>query len=338
MLFIRTDGNSEIGTGHLMRCLSVAEAVRVLGNEVSFVVADSQSETILSGRGFNVICFDSVWNDLDAELDAFASVIELHSVRTVLIDSYFVTQQYLQRLCELAYIVYIDDLNAFHYPCDMLINYNCYAAKFDYPSRFADTRLLLGPEFAPLRDEFQNLPRRVQKKEVSSVLITAGGVDHFNVAVKLVKLAKRTPELESLEFHVVAGRLNQHLDDLKRLETDNSGVFIHCDVQRISQLMLDCDIAVSAGGSTLYELCACGTPTVTFALADNQIHGVEGFGNGFMLGVGDFREDEDSCLDRIISGLLQLVNDYELRGQLSEKGQGLVDGKGAARIAEALLA
>jgi len=336
MLYIRADGNPEIGTGHLMRCLSIADAVKKRGGTATFIIADELVEAMLSERGYSVVCLYSEWNNLETEIEKMVSLIETHSVDRLLIDSYFVTPEYLQRLRELTYVIYIDDLDAFHYPCDMLINYNCYADKFDYPARYPGPSLLLGCQYAPLREEFSDLPIRVPAKDVKSVLVTTGGIDPFRAAEKIVRNAKTSLDLKHLIFHVVAGRFNPNIEELTRLESEFDGVFLHWNIQKISQLMLDCDIAVSAGGSTLYELCACGTPTVTFALADNQLNGVNGFGEGYMINARDIRENEESCLSRVLDGVSQLILNHDLRCDYSEKGQNLVDGKGAVRLAEAI--
>jgi spore coat polysaccharide biosynthesis predicted glycosyltransferase SpsG len=261
------------------------------------------------------------------------SLIKTQNVKKLLIDSYHVTPAYLRNLCALTYIIYIDDLNAFHYPCHMLINYNCYYHKFNYPQHYPRTPLLLGCDYAPLRREFQGLPRRVVHRDVRSVLVTTGGNDPRNTAGKLVAMAKETHHLHNLAFHIIAGRFNPYINELKHLANKYRDVVIHTHVPGMSQLMYECDIAVSAGGSTLYELCACGTPTVAFSLADNQVDGVTSFGGSYMIDAGDIRKNEDQCLNRMLDGVNQLVTGYHLRLELSEKSQNLVDGQGALRIA-----
>ena len=337
LIYIRADGNSRIGAGHLMRCLSIADAVKKLGAGVVFIVADSCSRGMIEERGYRTVCLDSKWSDLNNEIDKMVSLIRDEKVDKLVIDSYYVTREYLKRLRELTKIVYIDDLNAFHYPCDTLINYNCYAGKFEYPERYPKTELLLGCEYAPLREEFQIARRETPKKDVESILITTGGIDPYNSAVKLVKMAKMLAELKSVKFHVVIGQFYLHEEELNHLKSEYAGVVIHKRAHNMARLMLDCDIAVSAGGSTLYELCACGAPTVAFSVADNQLEGVNYFGGGLMINAGDIRVDEEHCLARILKGICLLTSDYQLRVGLSEKCQRLVDGKGAIRIAEALV-
>ncbi|MCL1852034.1 MAG: hypothetical protein FWF88_03255 [Peptococcaceae bacterium] len=360
MIWIRADGNQKMGLGHIMRCLAIADAVRRRGEEAAFVVADECVEGLLTERGFPVVVLNSSWNDMASEVEAMRRLIEIHTIRKLMIDSYAVTPGYLQSLCELAYIVCLDDLNTFHYPCHMLINYNCYYEKFDYPSQYPGVELLLGCRYAPLRDEFRGLPRRIPHREVKSVLVTTGGTDPGNIAGKLTKMAKETRDFRDLEFKIIAGRFNSHIAELRKMAEDYPGVtvrFPDCQIvgpargssadnghmvesKRADSLVscqLSHDVAVSAGGSTLYELCACGTPTVTFSFTDNQVEGVAYFGGGYMINAGDTRDNETLCLTRMLDGIKRFVSDYELRLELSEKTQGLVDGQGANRIAEKLL-
>ncbi len=335
MLYIRVDGNAEIGTGHVMRCLSIARAAKNAGLDCVFITSDWHMKAVLHESGFQIICLESVWNDLNAEITQIKSLIKKQNVKRILLDSYFATPEYMLSLCETAKVTYIDDLDAFRYPCHMLINYSCYADKFNYPARYPGTVLLLGCRYVPLREEFQNLPSKEIKNKVRSVLVTTGGSDPYNVAARLVKKAKETKGLNRLAFHIVAGRFNAHVSALARLEneTDGDGVIVHRNVQNMAELMLDCDIAVSAGGSTLYELCACGTPTVAFSFADNQIDGVTGFESGYMINAGDFRHNEELCLDRMLDGVNSLLYNENLRRKLSQHMQELVDGEGASRIA-----
>jgi len=242
----------------------------------------------------------------------------------LLIDSYFVTSDYLSRLNKLTYLTYIDDLNKFIYPCSELINYNIYADKLNYPERYPGTKLLLGPKYAPLREEFRGLPIRNIKENVESVLITTGGTDPFGVAVKLVERLKGNPELQYLHLNIVAGRFYKHIDELQELSKKYSGVTLHKHFNSMAELMLGCDVSISAGGTTLYELCACSMPVVVFSMVDNQLAAVSAFSDGYMLGCGDYRDSDEKCLDRILTNLSLLVGDYALRKELAEKCRGLL--------------
>ena len=336
MLYIRADGNEEIGTGHIMRCLSIAAAHRKSNGDCVFLTADTKMKPLLDEQGFRVICIDSTWNDLDKETEKMEVLIRKHGIKKLLVDSYFIARDYLERLHKLTYLIYMDDIDAFIYPCSELINYNIYADKLDYPTRYPNTKLKLGPAYVPLREEFSNLALRQIRKQVKKVLVTTGGSDPFNVAGEIVRHAVEQSNLSGLHYDIVAGRFNMHLSDLHELSKQHPDITIHQNVSEISKLMIDCDIAVSAGGSTLYELCACSVPTIVFSMADNQIPAVSAFSEGCMIGCGDWRNEDQHCLDNIVTGLVKLTEDTFLRQYLSTNCRKLVDGFGAFRILDNL--
>ncbi len=336
MIAIRVDGNSEIATGHIMRCLAVANDIKAAGTECIFIVADNKSESLLSSSGFKIINLHSVWNDLDCEISKIIAVIKEQKIDRRIVDTYFVTEKYLSALEEVCNVIYIDDLNAFRYPVSVLINYNLYASDIPYSKIYAgtDTRLLLGPKYAPLRSEFQNLNSHFREK-VQKILITAGGVDTYNVAGQILRRLLTDESFSGIEFHVVAGQLNHHLPELMNIAKEHKSVVIHQNVHNMSELMQECDIAVTAGGSTTYELCACGVPSVCFSWADNQIMGVNAFSkSGLMIGAGDIRDDTEGCVSKIVEGLMVYCADYEMRVRCGERMKMLVDGGGVGRICE----
>ncbi len=338
MIAIRVDGNSEIATGHIMRCLAVANGLKASGKECIFIVADDNSESLLSSSGFKIINLHSVWNDLDCEISKIIAVIEEQKIDRLIVDTYFVTEKYLSALEEVCRVIYIDDLNAFRYPVSVLINYNLYAQEIPYSKIYAgtDTKLLLGPKYAPLRSEFQNI-RPHFRENVKKILITAGGVDTYNAAGQILQKVVTDDFFEGIEFHVVAGRLNGHTGELESISKKYPNVIIHKSVERMSELMCDCDIAVTAGGSTIYELCACGVPSVCFSWADNQIQAVSVFTKkGLMIGAGDIRDDADGCVSKIVEGLKVYCSDYEMRVRCREEMKRLVDGGGVGRICEVI--
>ena len=338
-LHIRTDGNGEIGTGHVMRSLSIAEAVRKQGGAVTFITADMALASAISGKGFPLLCLESVWNDLDGETEAMAALVSREGISNLLVDSYFVTPSYLRLLNGLTTLHYIDDLNLFPYPCRRLINYNVYGPDWVYQCPDPRTELLLGCDYAPLREEFQNIPKRKAGERAEKLLLTTGGSDPLNVAGEVLAQAEKQGLFAAFQFHVVLGRFNPHRRFLRAFAEKYPGrIYLHENVSRMSDLMTGCDLAISAGGSTLYELCACGTPTVTFAMADNQLSLVDAFEKkGLMAYVGDFRYDAGACLESIADVLLQWREDAAVRQTMADAMQALVDGQGARRLAAILI-
>lgn len=330
MIFIRADANEKIGTGHVMRCLSIARAF-AKRRKVVFVTADHRSDYLVHQAGFKTICLNSNWSDMNGE--AIEELIIGRKPDLVLVDSYYVTEEYFSRISPIVPIAYLDDLNTARWNIDFLINYNIFANLTDY-SRYkgSQTKLILGPMFAPLRSEFQGLPNHIIKKNVTDVFVSAGGSDPEGITEKLMRYI--SPSFPALTFHFIVGALNPRLNEIKSMEGGN--IILHIHETHMSELMMKCDIAISAAGSTLYELCAAGTPTITYTLADNQIFAAEQFEKqGLMLNAGESR-NEDTFIDLILHKMKVLAGDTDMRRSLSLRMQEIVDGNGADRIMKEL--
>lgn len=338
MIGIRVDGNGVIATGHFMRCLSIANGIKKMGLECIFITADEIGMSFLSSYKQNVICLNSRWDNLDKETKLIFGVIQEFKIDKLIVDTYYVTLHYLKSLEAHVKVIYMDDLNLFRYPVSMVINYNIYFELFSYEEIYQDrdTQLLLGCIFAPLRDEFIGL-RSSFRIKVKKVLITTGGTDQYNVAGKLIKKIIVDEFFLGIEFHVVVGSLNKNGEYLKNLAEVYPSIVLHNGVRNMAELMMSCDSAITAGGSTMYELCACGIPSITFSFADNQLYGVKGFEKeGIMPYAGDIRVDEENCISSLISNLKEYIREPDGRKEKSLIMRKKVDGKGAERIAHAI--
>lgn len=366
MVVIRADANSKIGMGHVMRCLSVADALLKRGEEVLFVTADDTPVPLLTKKGVPYRVLHTDYADMEAELPKLWNALSelpqgpgvpeaaLPQRNTfILVDSYYVTEKYLAALKKRITTIYMDDIYAFSYPVDMLINYNIYGEEMGYEkdAAFADTKLLLGTKYVPLREEFSAGAGYVQsRKEFSEgvenvtpaadggILITTGGSDSFNLAGQLLMEAMKYDALKTKEYHVVSGSLNPHIGELQALAQKHENIHIHCNVTNMAELMAESEVALSAGGSTLYELCAVGVPVIAFSFAENQEHLVQTFvKRGIAQYGGNYRTDGNKMIQNTIAGLETLLEDKNLRTEYRKKARTLVDGKGADRIAEAII-
>lgn len=358
-IWIRTDGNEKIATGHLMRCLSIARASADQQKSVCFLVADTQSKTLLQERfafpsEFEIQCLHSDYKDMEKELPALERIMHQEPSSSkhilgkkgswILVDSYYVTASYLEALKAWGHVAYLDDLALFSYPVDCIITYDMPENK--KPGCYnAVTRCLLGTAYTPLRAQFQNVPY-VVRQDVEHILISTGGTDPFQVAEKLLNRMIMESHLSdsvlsvttNYKYHIITSRLNSCYDRLAALSSKYPNIHIYENVQDMAGLMSRCDLAVSAGGTTLYELCAVGVPTISFVMADNQISAVETFAASDIIPcAGDVRIDIDGVLDAICHFLAEKQMPYSKRLELSDKMRSFVDGYGAVRIAEALV-
>lgn len=337
--YIRVDGNEEIMTGHIMRCLSIAKAARFFNVQTIFILADDTMKAFIEEQDFSTICLDTRWNRMEPEIEILLQKVSFASSDVLLVDSYSATPAYFEKLPAFLTVAYMDDLGETTYPVDYLVNYNHYASVLCYDQKYTNikTRFLLGCQYAPLREEFTNLPPFVCKDTVLKLLITTGGSDTYNAADLFTKAMQTTAATKKLEVHIVAGRFNPHLDALHELSQQYSGVIVHHNVKNMSQLMQQCDIAITAGGSTLYELCACGIPSIFFSFADNQLLAEKAFKNSIMLYAGDIRNNTQQCTNNVVNAVCQYMADFSLRQMHSKIMQQLVDGQGADRLVKALL-
>lgn len=115
-IYIRTDMNEVVATGHVMRCLSIADAAKEMGKDTMFIVADEKPIEMLKQRGYEAIVLHTLWNNMDRELEVLLPLIKERGINKLLVDSYQVTDSYLQRLEEVTEVFYLDDLDAFEYP------------------------------------------------------------------------------------------------------------------------------------------------------------------------------------------------------------------------------
>lgn len=353
MVVIRADANSKIGMGHVMRCLSVADALLKRGEEVLFVTADDTPVPLLTKKGVPYRVLHTDYADMEAELPELWEVLRelpqgaespdaalAQKNTSILVDSYYVTEKYLAALKKRITTIYMDDIYAFSYPVDMLINYNIYGEEMGYEkdAAFADTKLLLGTEYVPLREEFSAAEQQRTAAD-GGILITTGGSDSFNLAGQLLTEAMKYDALKEKEYHVVSGSLNPHIGELQALAEKHENIHIHCNVTNMAELMAESEVALSAGGSTLYELCAMGVPVIAFSFAENQERLVQTFvKRGIAQYGGNYRTDGNKMIQNTIAGLETLLEDENLRTEYRKKARTLVDGKGADRIAEAIQA
>ncbi len=340
MYYIRADANEKIGTGHVMRCLTIAEELRIQGENVTFIIADDCSRAMIEEHDFSVICLNSVWNHLEMELPILISAIKQEDISKLLIDSYFVTEKYFKTLRLYAKLFYIDDLNRFLYPVDLLINYNIYAEDLAYEERYRragiSTKFALGCRYAPLRKEFDGDDKQIHER-ASHILITSGGTDPYNIVGNILEGLSKKQWFSNVNCHVVLGRFNVNKGTIKKRWIHCPNVFLLENVSNMAEHMRECDIAVTAGGVTVYELCAVGIPSIMYTLADNQLKIAETISNADIIPwAGDVRDDEDKCINSIINNIEYLLENCQIRKTFSKRMRELVDGKGCKRLVNVL--
>lgn len=334
MIFIRADANERVGTGHVMRCMTVADALRQRGQRVCFLTAEEEGARLLRERGQEYLVLHTDYADLEGELPRLLGILEEEKPDFFLADSYFVTPAYLREVRRYVPTGLFDDGAMTGYPADLVINYNISAGRIPCGGgEEPRTRYLLGPEYVPLRKEFTGLNYTVRRR-AERVLITTGGSDKYNLSARLLRRALAGPDTAKLRYTVVSGAYNAHLGELQELADRHENLRVCSNVRDMWRLMGESDLAVSAGGSTMYELSAVGVPVICFSFVDNQEPIVRGFAERGLVGFGgDYLARGEAMLEDIVYHMAALAADFGLRESVSRRLRELVDGQGALRIA-----
>lgn len=262
-IVIRADGGNKIGMGHIMRTLVLAKELAKT-NDVFYIcrtnnpLTDKYSPGIekIRSEGFNVITINE--HNIIEELKKI-------SADCLITDSYDIDENYFNETKKIFNKTgYIDDMNLHYFNVDFLINQNINAKDLVYRVN-EDTKLFLGTDYIMLREEFRNIPKKVIKENVEDIMITLGGSDPSNVTELILGYVKDF----NYKYHVVVGPSFKDINKLKEIgkENENINLYFHANMY---ELMKKCDIAISACGSTLYELAACSVPTIGLIIAGNQ--------------------------------------------------------------------
>ncbi len=353
MTGIRTDANSIIATGHMMRCITIARQIVNRGESVTFFIADEESEILLKKNlgdlnDISVVVLHTAWDDLESELPVLIEQLQLRNVDTLLVDSYKVTYDYFKAVDRVCKTAYIDDLHEGIYPVDILINYSGYHYVFDYASDYKDmrghagepTNLLLGLMYAPLREQFHTggATGMVRSGEVKDILLACGGADTQNMILPMLEvISDRGLNKGGMTWHTVVGDYVENAESIEAFASMHDGIVIHRSVKDMASLMRSCDIAVVAAGTMLTECAAVNLPAVFYQVADNQRYGTEYWSApGRMIYAGDVTKDKDSVIADIIKNITELLNDRDRLNEISDRIGKITDGRGAGRIAEEL--
>lgn len=328
-----------MGTGHVMRCLALAQAWQETGGRAVFAVADvlpSVRQRLLS-EGTEVAPVEGRPGSRD-DARCVAELANRHAAGWIVVDGYDFDAEYQRELKAAGLqVLFVDDNgHARHYAADLVLNQNAHADGSLYPNREPYTRLLLGPRYALLRREFQlwRQWKRVIPPVGRRILVSMGGSDPNNMTAAVIP-ALKSIKMEGLEVAVVAGGSNPHLDSLERAVLSTNGGFrLLKDVLNMPELMAWADIMLAAAGSICWEICAMALPALLVVTASNQRDVAE------QLAALGAAQTLDSGTERIATAsgplLQRLLESQSRRQSLSSKARELVDMGGSARVVSVL--
>ncbi|MBD2201233.1 UDP-2,4-diacetamido-2,4,6-trideoxy-beta-L-altropyranose hydrolase [Calothrix sp. FACHB-1219] len=332
---IRTDASSNIGTGHLMRCLALAHVWQAKVGEPIFVISTETMhlEARLTAENFQIFYLPAHLHSHEDARETSRIAQELNA-KWVIVDGYNFDSDYQKIIKNSGLnLLFIDDYgHAKRYYADLVLNQNISGDNDLYSNRELYTQILLGNNYVLLRREFLQWKewQRYHPPIASKLLITMGGADTNNVTLKIIQ-ALNILKINGIEAIVVVGGSNSHYEQL-RLASQNSQFPIRLEknVTNMPELMAWADVAITAGGSTCWELAFMGLPSLILSLAENQkaiAQKLDYMGVSIYLGW-----HEDVSAAEIGSALTDLLIAAHTRVEMTRRGQELVDGEGSKRV------
>lgn len=331
-IFIRADGGKSIGMGHVMRMLVLASELRKR-NQIIFLCRNDKSNKYDAGiQKIKNSDFEIIEIDDSNIIESIIKIQKENNADILISDTYEVDEEYFNKLKPHFKLTgYIDDVNKCYMNVDFIINQNINAKKLDYSKTTKKgTNLFLGLEYCMLREEFKIACKEKEAKEyVEDILLTVGGMDDSNNTMKILSSLKTLKQ----RIHVVLGNAfnKRVIDEVYKLSEEYKNIYPY-ENANMSELMKKCDIAISACGSTIYELCAMNVPSIGIIIADNQ------------RSVAKLMKEENIILDainieeletnKILELVKLLINNNILRTEIKNHSSGIVNLYGAEKLAE----
>ncbi len=351
---IRTDSSLNIGTGHVMRCLALAESLRAGGASVCFICRELPGNlcNLIEAERFKVhrlLMSASVtphanggglahsWQ-LDAKQTNAILAGLLRPIDWLVVDHYGLDREWEQTVRpQGGRILVIDDLANRPHDCDLLLDQNL---QEDPGGRYKSLvpmhcQTLFGPKYALLRSEFRRARTTLRRVHgtVQRILVFFGGTDSSNQTGKSLE-AIRQLHHPKITVDVVVGRNNPHREELQRSYGSLRNVSLHYETENMAGLMARADLGIGAGGTTTWERCCLGLPSIVITVATNQEPPARTMGkNGALLYLGG---DSGVTADSIAEAINIMRSPSQLRA-LSHASLSLVDGQGRARVTEQIM-
>ena len=357
---IRADASVQIGTGHVMRCLTLADELHTRGAEAIFVCREFDGNLCgyIEEKGYIVHRLPgsnvqehnikgnlkhAAWLGVDWQTDA-RQVEEIikdleFSPDWLVVDHYALDERwegYLQPYCKK--IMVIDDLADRLHDCDLLLDQNFYE---NLESRYdglvpALCKKLLGPKYALLRSEFREARKNLRKRDghVKRIMIFFGGSDPANETTKALE-AVRMLKRPNISVDVVVGAFNPHRKVIEQIASDLPNSTCHFKVENMAALMAKADITVGAGGTTVWERCVMELPSLVASVAENQKKTVSDMAkSGYLLFLG---RSGAVSVDFLYHALEMALQSPWLLISFARKTWSLVDGRGVQRVAQEMM-
>lgn len=338
MIGFRLDANEWVATGHMMRCIAIARKIQSLGEQCIFLLADDNNTDILIKNKMKYVVLGINWQDWDYGIQIVKQCISDYDIRLLVVDSYIVTNNFLTEINACIPVLYIDDMCKQAYDVTIVLHYSQWPEESTLQRLYKGkkTVLLYGMKYMPLRDEFRIHNEKIERKK--QIMITMGGTDPYHITLSVVKQILNETLLDEYSIVAVLGKMNHDKEKLDELAKANTQLIVLQNISNMGEVMRQSCLAVCAGGASVYELCACQTPTVCVAFAEDHVSFAKKMEKHQILDyAGDVQEDPVGVQKYIIDLLVDLADDEAKQKIYRKHMQELVDGNGAERIAKEIL-
>lgn len=333
-ILFRADASERIGSGHVMRCLTLAKELRGNCSEIIFICRELPGNMIvhIETQGFPVYKLplrmeNGPWQ---ADAEEIKEILLSNKLQPdwLVVDNYGLDKQWESALRPLVKgIMVIDDLADRVHDCDLLLDQNYYRnSRLRYRGLVsADCRQLLGPKYALFRQEFKTARRslRVRDGSVKGILIFYGGSDPTNETTKALEAIKLLNRPD-LSLDVVVGAANPYRESIKEICFDMVNTKFYCQVNNMAELMVRADLALGAGGTANWERCYLGLPALITIVAENQRETVGALAeDGIVWNMG---WHEEVSADKLVESLKALLNKPDRIREMALRGLALFEG------------
>lgn len=349
----RADATSQIGTGHFMRCLTLAEGLKQLGAHIRFVSRDLpvHLRNMLAAIDMEFVSLTSDatpshadnlahanWLGTSQALDAQITIQALsdHPWDWLVVDHYALDERWECALRGTTkQIMVIDDIADRHHDCDVLLDQNFYA---DMHTRYtgkipSHCKLLMGPRYALLRNEFRKMRDQVKTRTgaVNRILVFFGGVDVGNYTGQAIQALSEI-DICGLHVDVVIGAQHPCFEEIQAA-CEQHKFIAHIQTNKMAKLMAAADLAIGAGGSATWERCCLGLPTLAFCTSDNQRKQLADAAREGLLYAPEIKTDLKQTIQRHTCALIENAG---LRELISRNSMQAVNARGVMRVIASL--
>lgn len=322
-LWFRTQASARIGMGHFMRCFALAEAARARDIRVTFLLSELDAA---AGERMAAIGADGVVTGVPVASEGDLDGVVFGAGDWLVVDSYDATTSYLSNLNGRVRVAVFDDLNALSsFDADLLINPAQAAPAMDYAAK-TRARLLLGADYALIRSEF--IQRHRPDTDSSAIAVMFGGSDPLGLTAAVAE--RLHDALPGVVIKVIAGPANAHVQALMALSERLPRVRLYASPSSVAAVLAGADLVVTAAGGSVGEVAAMALPALVLVAYDNQKAALA----ACPYPVLDVRIGLPDYLAAMVAILMA---DPAKRRSDAARAHALVDGRGPARILEAML-